>query len=64
MKRRGIIMRVGALGIASLGVGMALLCLCGCVNCGSFGDSDYASQNDLPRLEALVFKSEGCNIYG
>ena len=53
--------RVGAV---LAGVGMALLCLCGCVNCGPFGDSDYAPPNELPRLEALVFKSEGSNIYG
>ena len=46
------------------GVGVALLCLCGCVNCGQFDDRDYASQDELPRLEALVFKSEGSSIYG
>ena len=46
------------------GASMAMLCLCGCVSCGQFGDSDYAFQCDLPRLEALVFKSEGSNIYG
>ena len=51
-------------GAVLAGVGLALLCLCGCVNGGPFGDSDCASPNDLPRLEALVFKSEGSNIYG
>lgn len=44
--------------------GVALLCLCGCVNCGRFDDRDYASQDELPRLEALVFQSEGSDIYG
>ena len=51
-------------GTVLAGVGMALLCLCGCVNCGTFGDSDYASPDDLPCLEALVFASEGSAIYG
>ena len=51
-------------GAVLAGAGMALLCLCGCVNRGLFGDSDYASPNDLPRLEALVFESEGSSIYG
>ena len=43
---------------------VAALCLCGCVDCGRSGDLDYASRDELPRLEALVFKSEGSDIYG
>ncbi len=42
----------------------AALCLCGCVDCGTFRDLDYADRAELPRLDALMMDSEGSAIYG
>ena len=42
----------------------AVLCLCGCVDCGSFRDLDYADRTELPRLDALALDCEGSAIYG
>jgi len=48
--------------VASLTI--AALCLCGCVDCGSFCDLDYADRTELPRLDALALNSDGSAIYG
>ena len=50
--------------IATSLIVVAALCLCGCVDCGSFSDLEYTDRAELPRLDALVLDSEGSTIYG